>query len=87
MENLIKVENPKHQTMKEIAKDYLGYWILISNRTDDPMGGIVRYYTPKKCDELWDKWYECESEEKTYGRCVIRSAVPGPVQLGSMGAL
>jgi len=87
MVNLIKVENPKQQTMKEIAKDYLGYWILISNLTDDPIGGIVRYYVPKKCEELWDKWFECESNEEIYGSSVIRSAVPGPAQLGGMGVI
>ena len=85
MANLMKVENPKHQTMKEIAKDYLGYWVLISNRTDNPMGGIVRYYVDKRCDDLWDKWIECESNEEIYGVSLIRSAVPGPAQLGGMG--
>ena len=76
--NVIKVENPRHQTMKEIAKDYLGYWVLISNRTDNPIGGTVRYYADKRCDELWDKWFECESNEAIYGDCTIRSAVPSP---------
>ena len=87
MANIIKVENPKHQTMKEIAKDYLGYWVLITNYTDNPMGGIVRYYADKGYEELWDKWFECESDEKIYGECTIRSAVRGPAQLGGMGLI
>lgn len=85
MPKVIKVENPKHQTMKEIARDYLGYWVLISNYTDNPLGGVVRYYAKKNYDELWDVIMDMDKDFDMYGDCLIRSAVPNPAQLGGFG--
>ena len=44
MHEVKKVDEPKHQNMDAIAELYWDNWLLISNVTDAPKGGVVRYY-------------------------------------------
>ena len=47
-----KVENPKHQSISEIASEYWDNWLIISNTPENAMGGIVRYYCYSRKKEL-----------------------------------
>ena len=74
---VMKVENPKFQTLNEMERDFLGYWILITNGSQNPIwGGIVRYYSRRKSDGLWEIIMEMDKDEETYGGCSILSAIP-----------
>ena len=66
------VENPKFQTMREISEEFFGYWVLITNKSDSPWGGIVRYYYPTRDDELWDVIMEMDKDDATYGSCMVK---------------
>ena len=50
--NIKKVEVPKYQDMDEIANNYWDNWLLISNFTTNPNGGVVRYYCYLKDKKL-----------------------------------
>ena len=80
-----KVENPVFQTMKQVEKTYTGYWMLISNFSNNPIGGIVRYYSRLKSDGLYDVIDELYDDEQTYGDCFIVSAIPTDGSLGGLG--
>jgi hypothetical protein len=80
-----KVENPVFQTMKQVEKAYMGNWVLISNLSDNPIGGIVRYYSKLKSDGLFDIIAELYDDEVTYGDCTIRSVIPTDSSLGGLG--
>lgn len=67
-----KVDNPLYQDMDEISKSYWNNWLLISNLTDKPDGGIVQYYCPENKDELWDIVMDMDRDYGTYGDCTIR---------------
>lgn len=82
---VIKVENPKFQTTDEMVRDYVGYWILISNHSDNPMGGIVRYYSPKKYDGLWEIIMELDKDDEMYGGCLVQGLIPNDGSYGRLG--
>lgn len=80
-----KVENPVFQTMKQIEKSFTGYWVLISNISDNPIGGIVRYFSKLKSDGLYDIIMDFDDDFETYGDCDIRSVIPTDGSLGGLG--
>ena len=80
--NVKKVEEPKFQTLDEMMKDYIGYHVLVSNFFDKdinlPPKGMVRYYSPKRSDGLWEIIMKMDGDEETYGDCDIYGFVPPP---------
>ena len=68
---LIRVNEPKYQTLTEIAKEYWNNWLLISNFTPEPKGGIVRYYYPTREKTLTSLIMEMDKDEATYGECLL----------------
>ena len=77
MYDVMRVEDPIHQDMDDIVRTYWNNWLLISNFTDKPDGGIVQYYCAMNKDELWDLVMEMDQDFKTYGDCLIRFVGPG----------
>ena len=71
-----KVENPQYQTMREIAQIYWDNWLIISNLTDNPSGGIVRFYCYVNNDELTNIIIEMDKDYDVYGDCIIRFVGP-----------
>ena len=81
------VEEPKHCGMDEIAENYWDNWLIISNVTDNPKGGIVRYYCYVRDSILTDIIMEMDKNFDIYGECVIRYVGPARGSwLGRMGA-
>jgi hypothetical protein len=85
MAEVLKVENPKYQTMREIAENYWGNWLLMSHITENPRGGIVEYYYPTREDRLWNIIMEMDKDYNTYGECNIRYVGPHKNSLGGLG--
>ena len=85
MSNVSKVEIPIFQTMKQVEKTYTGNWVLITNISHNPMGGMVRYYSKLKSDGLFDIIVDLDKDESTYGDCDIRSVIPTDASLGGLG--
>ena len=80
-----KVESPTYREMDEIARIYWDNWLLISNLTDRPEGGVVQYYCAANKDELWDFVMEMDKDFSAYGDCIIRFV--GPSRGDSLGGL
>jgi len=80
-----EVANPKLQEMDEIANDYWDNWLLISNLTDNPESGIVRYYCYLRDKKLTDIIMEMDRDFKMFGECIIRFV--GPNRGYSLGGL
>ena len=85
MNEIKKVENPIYQEMDEIACHYWDNWLLISNLTDNPSGGIVRYYCYVKDKRLWELIINMDNDFDTYGNCILRFI--GPSREASLGGL
>ena len=85
MNKVTKIENPAFQTMKQIEKHFIGNWVLISNVTDNPRGGVVRYTSKLKSDGLFQLIMELDNDFDTYGDCLVRSAIPVDSALGGLG--
>ena len=47
-----KVENPVYETMDKIMEKYWDNWLIMADRTDDPIGGKVLYYCRNRTNEL-----------------------------------
>jgi len=77
MHEIIKVENPEYQTMQDIAHDYWDNWLIITNLTDTPSGGVVRFYCYVNNEELTDIIIEMDKLYDVYGDCIIRYVGPG----------
>jgi len=85
--HVIKVDDPKRQEMDEIADLFWDNWLLISNVTDNPKSGIVRYYCYIRDDSLTTLIMDMDRDFDTYGECVIRFVGPSRgVWWGRMGA-
>ena len=80
-----KVENPEHQDMDEIVKNYWDNWLLISNLTDNPTGGIVQYYCYSRDNKLTDLIMDMDKNYDSFGDCTIRFV--GPSRDYSLGGL
>ena len=80
-----KVDNPYYQTMQDIAQKYWDNWLIISNLTDSPSGGIVQFYCYVNSDELTDIIIEMDKNPELYGDCIIRYV--GPNRGDSLGGL
>ena len=81
-----RVDEPRLQDMDEIAKLYWNNWLLISNVTDNPKGGIVRYYCYVRDIRLTNLIMEMDEDYDTFGECVIRYVGPNRGSwLGRMG--
>ena len=80
-----KVEKPEFQTMRQIAEKYIGNWVLITNKSNNPLGGIVRYYSLNKSDGLWDIIIDMDKDFETYGECDIRSVIRTDASFGGLG--
>ena len=85
MSKVSKVENPVFLTMKQVEKEYRGNWVLITNISNNPIGGIVRYYSKLKSDGLFNVIMDMDKDESTYGDCDIRSVIPTDGSLGGLG--
>ena len=85
MSKVSKVENPVFQTMKQVEKTYRGNWVLITNISKNPIGGIVRYTSKLKSDGLFDVIMDLDNNPETYGDCDIRSVIPTDGSLGGLG--
>ena len=85
MNEIKKVETPIYQEMDEIARNFWDNWLLISNLTDCPSGGIVRYYCYVKDKKLWDLIMDMDRDFETYGDCILRFI--GPSRAASLGGL
>ena len=85
MSEVQKVKSPAYREMDEIARIYWDNWLLISNLTDNPEGGIVQYYCAVNKDELWDFVMDMDKDFNTYGDCIIRFV--GPSRGDSLGGL
>ena len=70
MMELTKVENPKYQTMREIAADYWGNWLLMSHITEEPNGGIVCFYAKSRKGML-ELVMEMDKDPDNFGECDI----------------
>ena len=82
-----KVDEPKLQDMGEIAELYWDNWLLISNVTDEPRGGIVRYYCYARDSSLTSLIMDMDKDYDTFGECIIRFVGPSRgCWLGRMGA-
>ena len=87
MHEVIKVDDPKRQDMDEIVTLYWDNWLLISNVTDRPKGGIVRYYCHVRDISLTDLIMDMDMDFDTYGECIIRYVGSSRGDwLGRMGA-
>jgi hypothetical protein len=67
MLKVLKVENPKYQTMNEIAKDFWNNWLIIANRTENPIGGVVLYYCENRIKALTDILAELDQDPEGNG--------------------
>jgi len=47
-----KVENPIYETMDKIIEKYWDNWLIMSDRTNNPIGGKVLYYCKNRTNEL-----------------------------------
>jgi len=47
-----KVENPVYETMDKIMEKYWDNWLIMADRTFDPIGGKVLYYCKNRTNEL-----------------------------------
>jgi len=47
-----KVENPIYETMDKIMDKYWNNWLIMGDRTFDPIGGKVYYYCKNRTNEL-----------------------------------
>ena len=84
---VVKVDDPTLQNMDEIAALYWNNWLLISNVTDIPKGGVVRYYCYVRDSSLTSLIMEMDKDFDTYGECIIRFVGPSRGSwLGRMGA-
>ena len=87
MNEVKKVCEPKYQDMDEIAESYWDNWLLISNVTDNPKGGIVQYYCYIRDSSLTNLIMDMDRDFDKYGECVIRFVGPSRGSwLGRMGA-
>ena len=87
MYEIKKVEQPKYQSMSEIASDYWDNWLVISNVPEDTpntKGGIVRYYCYSRKDELFDIIMEMDKDFDTYGDCEIQFVGPSRGWVGGL---
>jgi len=80
-----KVPNPRRQEMEEIAKEFWDNWLLISNLTDNPAGGIVQYYCYLRDYKLTELIMEMDRNYDLFGDCIIRFI--GPSRGDSLGGL
>ena len=81
-----KVDAPKRQDMDEIAKNFWDNWLLISNVTDNPKSGIVRYYCYIRDTSLTNLVMDMDKDYDIYGDCIIRFVGPSRGSwLGRMG--
>jgi hypothetical protein len=86
VDKVIKVDEPKHQGIDEIAKAFWDNWLLISNVTDNPKGGVVRHYCRVRDGSLTSIIMDMDQDYDTYGECVIRYVGPGRSSwVGRMG--
>ena len=76
MREIKKVENPIYQDMDVIADEYWDNWLLISNLTETPRGGVVRYFCHVKDQKLWDLIMDMDKDFDTYGDCILRYVGP-----------
>jgi len=82
-----RVEVPKYQDMADIAAEYWDNWLLISNVTNHPNGGVVRYYCYNRDISFTELIMDMDRNYDTYGECVIRFVGPSRGSwLGRMGA-
>ena len=87
MHEVKKVDEPKRQNMDKIAELYWDNWLLISNVTDEPKCGVVRYYCYVRDSSLTTLIMEMDKDYNKYGECVIRFVGPSRGSwLGRMGA-
>ena len=87
MHEVKKVAYPVRQDMEEIAELYWDNWLLISNVTDNPRGGVVRYYCYIRDSRLTSLIMDMDKDFDTYGECIIRFVGPSRGSwLGRMGA-
>jgi len=47
-----KVENPVYETMDIIMKKYWDNWLIMADRTSDPIGGKVLFFCKNRTKEL-----------------------------------
>ena len=86
MYEIKKVDEPKHREMDEIAEMFWDNWLVISNLTDNPRGGVVRYYCYVRDICLTDLIMDMDRDFETYGECIIRFVGPSRGSwLGRMG--
>jgi len=85
MYEIKKVDNPKYQSMSEIASDYWDNWLVLSNAPENAPGGIVRYYCYSREDELTDIIMEMDKDFDTYGDCMITFVGPNRGWVGGIG--
>ena len=76
MYEIKKVDEPKYQSMSEIASEYWDNWLIISNTPENTQGGIVRYYCYARKEELTDIIMEMDKDFDTYGDCEIKFVGP-----------
>jgi hypothetical protein len=65
--NVVKVENPKHQDITEIRQDFWNNWLIVSNRTRDPITATVLYYCENRTNELEDILDKLDETPKANG--------------------
>jgi len=71
--------------MDEIVESFWDNWLLISNLTKNPRGGIVQYYCYVKDKRLWKLVMEMDKKFDVYGECILRFV--GPSRADSLGGL
>jgi hypothetical protein len=48
MATIFKVENPIHQSSRELIELYNGNWVIMGDFEKEKSGGIVIYYSPDR---------------------------------------
>jgi len=72
MNEVKRVSEPIRQDMDEITELYWDNWLLISNVTENPKSGVVRYYCKDRDSNLNNLIMDMDKDFDTYGDCVIR---------------
>ena len=62
-----KVENPIYETMDIIMDKYWDNWLIVSDKTNDPIGGKVLFYCRNRTNELERTLDELDKDPEAFG--------------------
>jgi hypothetical protein len=62
-----KVENPKHQNIEEIKRDFWDNWLIVRDITWTPRSGTVIFYCRNTTKEFWETLAELDQRPSENG--------------------